>query len=560
MTTNACIGRVTEGTVAGVRQLLGIVIVSLCAIVPLPAQVGVADGFTSVMTRLIDSLPNNQIAADLRRLYLLSDRRALWTDQGRPTRQALDALAFIDSARQRGLRPVVYDSDVLHARLGTLQSGDMSAPADSTRLAELDVTLSRALLQLMADLDHGRIDPANVGFDIPNRRTRDLPTSVLAVSRGEDIAGVIATVEPPYAGYAALLRLLAQYRALAADSSLVLPPNEATIHPGDLYAGAPRLRRFLLALGDIPPRTAAPSEPNRYAGSLVLGVIHFQRRHGLPTDGVLNAATRAALRVPLSRRVLQIELALERWRWLPERAPSRYVVVNIPAFRLYAFEDDSAAERPLLSMNVIVGQAEDQHATPVFFGEMRELVFRPYWDIPPRIARTEIVPAVRRGSIDMESEGYEIVGLGEEPRTYAATGANLQRVSDGTLRIRQRPGNGNALGLVKFVFPNNNTVYLHGTPAMKLFAYARRDFSHGCIRVEQPSALARYALRGDSVWGDSAIDAAMHGTRTLHVPLTEPASVFILYMTAVVAPDGTAYFYRDLYGEDAKLERLLGAP
>jgi murein L,D-transpeptidase YcbB/YkuD len=209
-------------------------------------------------------------------------------------------------------------------------------------------------------------------------------------------------------------------------------------------------------------------------------------------------------------------------------------------------------------MNVVVGEAEGRHDTPVFVGEMREVVFRPYWDVPPRIARTELVPAIRRGAADMDYEGYEIVSTGEHPRGFPATRANLDKVASGTLRLRQRPGNGNALGLVKFVFPNNHDVYVHGTPVVKLFSFARRDFSHGCIRAEQPVALATFVLSGDTTWNRTSIERAMQGKETLHVPLAQPVSVYVLYMTTIVAPDGTAYFYPDLYGEDAKLARALG--
>jgi len=159
----------------------------------------------------------------------------------------------------------------------------------------------------------------------------------------------------------------------------------------------------------------------------------------------------------------------------------------------------------------------------------------------------------------MDREGYEIVSVGDDSRAYPATRTNLDKVAVGTLRLRQRPGNGNALGLVKFVFPNNHDVYVHGTPAVQLFAFARRDFSHGCIRAEQPVALAVFALAGDTTWNRAAIEGAMHGNETLHVPLAQPISVFVLYLTTVVAPDGTAYFYPDLYGQDAKLARALGS-
>lgn len=512
--------------------------------------------FTTGIETVVRRSPND--APMLRRVYDLAAYRPLWIVDDHPTTQALAVAGFIDSVAQRGLRASDYDADLLRAMLTTLASPDSRSALDSLRLAEIDVALSRAVLHLIGDLELGRIEPRQLGVEMPPREERDLSSLVVAASGAEDVPHALEAVEPRFAGYAALVQMLDRYRALARDSSLALPPDESTIRPNDMYFDAPRLRRLLTALGDLSPR-AAYSEPDRYVGALVLAVMHFQRRHGLVPDGIIGEETRAALRVPLARRVRQIELALERWRWLPSRAPARYVVVNIPAFRLYAFENDSMAKQPVLSMNVVVGDAERRHDTPAFVSVMRELVFRPYWDVPSSIARTELVPGIRRGVIDMTSEGYEIVGAGDGSHVYQPTRANLDRVVAGTLRLRQRPGAGNALGLVKFVFPNNHNIYLHGTPAAKLFAFTRRDFSHGCIRAERPAALAHFILAGDSTWNDTAIAAAMHGDRTLRVPLPQPVTVFILYMTTVVAPDGTLYFYPDLYGDDAELERMWDA-
>jgi murein L,D-transpeptidase YcbB/YkuD len=511
-------------------------------------------GFAAAIDTVARSMPNDDTA--LRRVYGLAGYRPLWMAGDRPSAQALAVVGFIDSVAQRGLRAADYDVDALHAMLAMFPPSDSTLASDTMRVAAIDVALSRAVIHLLDDLERGRVEPGTLGIEMPARDQRDTPTMVVRVSQSDDVARTLETVEPRYAGYAALVRTLARYRALATDSSLVLPPDKRTVRPNDIYSDAPRLRRLLTALGDLSP-DAAYSEPNRYVGALVLAVMHFQLRHGLASDGAMGEETRAALRVPIARRVRQIELALERWRWLPSRAPDRYVVVNIPAFRLYAFENDSMAKQPVLSMNVVVGEAERRRDTPVFVSVMREVVFRPYWDVPPRIARTELVPAIKRGAIDMASEGYEIVGAGDASRVYPPTRANLDRVFAGTLRLRQRPGDANALGLVKFVFPNDHDVYLHGTPAAKLFAFTRRDFSHGCIRAQQPSALASFILAGDSTWNTEAIAAAMHGDRTLHVSLAQPVTVFILYMTTVVAPDGTLYFYPDLYDGDAELERAL---
>lgn len=493
----------------------------------------------------------------LQRLYSLARRQPLWTSEGRSTRQAREVVRFIAHVETRGLEPALYGVKALGDIVATL---DSVAETDSSRLAVIDVTFSRALLALLSDLERGRVDPATLHADLhADHDDRDIAASALAISRGDDVPTAIAAVEPLYAGYAALIDALARYRALAADTTLTLPRAARTVRPGDLYPDAPRLRRLLLALGDLPAAAARTTDTTRHVGALVLAVMQFQRRHGLEADGVLGPETMGELRLPLADRVRQIELTLERWRWLPHQAPERCIVVNIPAFRLHAFEHDSLAAKPVLSMNVVVGDAERRHDTPIFIGEMREIVFRPYWDIPVRIARTELVPAIRRGEIDMASEGYEIVGMGDNPRIYPATRANLTAVVAGTLRLRQRPGPRNALGLVKFVFPNAHDVYLHGTPAMQLFRYARRDFSHGCIRAERAVELAEFALCRDSSWRRQSIEDTMRGSETVRVRLAKPVMVYVLYFTAAVAADGTVHFYPDLYDQDLALERALDA-
>jgi murein L,D-transpeptidase YcbB/YkuD len=376
-------------------------------------------------------------------------------------------------------------------------------------------------------------------------------------------------VKPRYGGYRALERALARYRVLAADSTLRAPRRPAaSVRPGDDYDDLPALVRLLAALGDLRsdevdsvPIVTDSTSLLRYGGTIVDAVASFQRRHGLDPDGVIGPATMTELRVPLAQRVRQIELTLERWRWLPHRPPSRYLVVNVPGFRLYGFENDSAAERPVFATNVIVGRADRRHHTPVFSATMREIVFRPYWDVPPRIARTELVPIFRRAPSRFDDEGFEIVrpGAGEVNATiFPPTPYNLSRVAAGELRMRQRPGTANALGFIKFIFPNRYNVFLHDTPTRELFARVRRDFSHGCIRVSQPNALAEFVLRGQGTWDRTMIDSLMHGDRTLHVALDRPVSVFVVYATAAAAVDGTVHFYADLYKHDAALERALG--
>ena len=501
----------------------------------------------------------------LTRLYASPDARPLWgAVPAGPTRQALAAMDVLDSAEARGLPAARYDVGALRALAAT-------AGASQADAARFDVALSRAVVGLLADLHMGRVDPVAAGADLPNAHARvDLAALVGLVARSPDVAAAVSSVEPPYAGYRALAQLLARYRVLAADTSLRAPRRAArTIRPGASYADAPALARLLVALGDLDSsaaRAAGASDSAgvpRYSGALVDAVVHFQRRHDLEPDSAIGPATMAALGVPLARRVRQLELTLERWRWLPDTAPDRYVVVNIPGFRLYVFENDSIARRPVLAMNVIVGKAQGRHDTPVFTAVMREVVFRPYWDVPPRIARTELIPMFRRQPDSIAAGRYEIVrrATNDAPApTFAPTSANFGRVLAGDLRIRQQPGPDNALGLVKFVFPNPYSVFLHGTPAQTLFAYRRRDFSHGCIRAEQPTELAELVLRGQSPWDRQAIDSAMNGDKTVHVPIVRPLTVFVLYATALVDDQGDVRFYPDLYRRDAALERILALP
>lgn len=505
--------------------------------------------------------PASQVNA-LSQLYERGNLALIWTAGGRPTRQALASLEVLRQAASLGLEPSDYDADALAAdasRLADSTTGDQTN--DVAALARFDVGLSRSVLRLIVHLSVGRVDPRSLGFALPRPDTLDLAGIALGVGRAADARAAILAAEPPYVGYAALERMLARYRVLAADSTLRPPPRpRGTLRPGDAYDGALALRRLLAALGDLPPAasSADSADETHYTPDLVDAVEAFQRRHGLDADGIVGPATMAQLRVPLAQRVVQIELTLERWRWLPHHPPDRYLVVNIPGFHLYAFEHDPTAAHPELDMKVILGRTQGRRATPVFVGTMRQVVFRPYWDVPLSIARGELVPLMRSRPGYAAQQSLEIVRGGDTDATiYPVTAANLARVESGALRLRQRPGPDNALGPVKFVFPNAHNVYLHGTPEQELFARARRDFSHGCIRVEDPAALAALVLRGQAGWDRAAIDSAMHGTRTRRVTLQRPVEVFILYATAVVDWNGVISFYPDLYGHDAALARTL---
>lgn len=400
-----------------------------------------------------------------------------------------------------------------------------------------------------------------------------LPASAAApavqVARNQD-GGGMSPREMPH--YLLLEQALEKYRDLAARPELTgLPPlPRKSIKPGESWASMPMVRRLLMELGDLPASAATVVPPPMTSvttpgavppasgatpavkpeevldDNLVLALRHFQERHGLDTDGVLGPATWRALTTPMSTRVRQIEQTLESWRALPANPHPRAIFINIPRFRLYAVSGFEVTESQMLTIDVVVGRAVRNMRTPVFTADMTHVIFRPYWDVPRSIARSEILPAARRDLNYLARNQYELLdGAG---RIVPASEAALDQLAAGSVRVRQRPGPGNALGAVKFMLPNSHNVYLHDTPSRTLFARSRRDFSHGCIRVADPAGLAEWVLQDNPAWDRERIEAAMAGTRPLRVDLAEPIRVYIVYGTAIAREDGSMLFLEDLYG------------
>jgi murein L,D-transpeptidase YcbB/YkuD len=285
-------------------------------------------------------------------------------------------------------------------------------------------------------------------------------------------------------------------------------------------------------------------------------VKRFQARHGLDVDGVIGTATRSALQVPLAWRVRQIELALERWRWIPASTDARTLVLNIPLFELATWEAGAAHGAPAIEMRVIVGAPRTP--TPVLSAEMRSVILRPYWNVPTSILRNEILPLIARDVDYLADNQMEIVrGQGDDAVPVSPSPEHIAELRAGLLRLRQRPGPHNALGLVKFHFENEEHVYLHGTPAQSLFQRSRRAFSHGCLRVEDPITLAEWILQGTADWSRERILEAAEKGRTQQVPLARPVQVTLVYITAAVTTAGAVRFADDLYGRDVALDRAL---
>jgi murein L,D-transpeptidase YcbB/YkuD len=348
--------------------------------------------------------------------------------------------------------------------------------------------------------------------------------------------------------YQLLQAALARYGELAADPSLTrLPPLPSrSIAEADAYAGTAALHRLLVALGDLP--ASDPPASGMLDAAIIEGLKRFQKRHGLEEDGILGPATWRALTTPLSQRTHQIRRTLQRWEQLPPNPWRRAVFVNIPHFRLFGLQTMDEPEARMLRMNVIVGRTLERLRTPTFVADMTHVVFRPYWEVPHSIAARELLPAIRADAGYLQSHHFEVVDAGGA--VVAASTENLAAVEAGAMRLRQRPGAHNALGAVKFMMPNPNNVYLHDTPEQSLFSRNRRAFSHGCVRVADPAALARFVLADQPEWTAERISAAMSGSEPLRVDLKEPVRVYFVYGTAIAREGGEVLFFDDVYGLD----------
>ena len=482
-------------------------------------------------------------------LYEPTSFGLLWIDRGRPTPQALAIIEVFEEADRNGLDPDDYDGSRWKERL--------TRESQAGNEARFDAALSVCLMRYISDLHIGKVNPRHFGFGLSvEGKKYDLPQFIRdRLLRAQNIKAALADVEPRFPGYKRTLAALRQYLDIShQDDSEKLPVPPKTLKPGDRYAGAERLTGLLRLLGDLPKDTPVSSD-GLYDGALVEGVKRFQQRHGLLPDGSVGEQTLKQLNTPLSFRVRQLRLTLERWRWLPQEYPQPPVVVNIPEFRLRTYDD---VGRIVLAMNVIVGKAI-RHETPVFERDMRFVVFRPYWNVPPSIQRSELVPAIRRDRNYVANQNYEIVTPDGRVVTAGRVSDDvLEKLRAGKLAIRQKPGQDNSLGLIKFMFPNEYNVYLHSTPAQQLFQRSRRDFSHGCIRVEMPAELAAWVLRDRPEWNLGRIRGAMQsGKDNFQLDLAKPIPVLILYGTAVVDEQGTVHFFDDLYGHDAALEKVL---
>lgn len=510
----------------------------------------------AVPASLGDGSPGSTSSTNVRALYEQRDGWPIWSRGHELGPQALELLDVVAAAAGDGLEPAMYLAPGARARLVALAAAGEAQPGRIHALAKADLLLTRVYLTYGGHLLRGRIDPrqADLKWRTEPRRL-DLAGSLTRTVNGDGVAAALSALAPAHPGYAKLRRALADYRALQASGGWPLVPEALTAESAEDPIAISLLRARLAATGDLAAEAnaGAPSAGGPALDPLLEDAVRrFQKRHGLPATGRIDPETLAQMNLPIEERIRQIEWNLERWRWLPERLGERHLAVNIPDFSLQVVEAGVAVE----SFRVVVGKTRQQ--TPVFSDLMTYLELNPYWNVPAGILRNEILPAVRKDPDYLRQEGMEVLaGWGEEAAALRPEEMDWSSLHPGRIRVRQRPGGRNALGRIKFVFPNRFDVYLHDTPAVRLFARSERALSHGCVRVDRPVDLAVRLLGGDPAWSRERITKAVATGERRVIRLPQPVPVHLLYWTAWVDDGGELHFREDLYGGDRAMARAV---
>ncbi len=503
------------------------------------------------------------VPADLQRLYALANFEPIWTDDSNLNRHGSSLVALLSGARADGLQPQDYGSDELAA----LKRG-----FESSARQQNDIDLSVAALRYASDLTYGRLQPDD--FDLPgyDRRQMDLPLEIHNRLEANAVQ-TIRELAPPHRGYAVLREGLHRYQAIEDEGGWPRVEDGPTLRLCDVDAAQriTSLRRRLAIQGyeaggraddsaecsDVEAaRPSGPSETTRarpqravFDAALSSALREFQSDHGIEADGILGPASLAELNRGVAERIQQIEISMDRWRWLPRDLGETYVRVNIPAYELDYVVDGKVREQ----IEVVVGKPNSP--TPLFQDEIEHVVFNPYWNVPRSIATNEILPKLKNDPTYLDRKNMELVVDGEtvEP---PLDWSKVSR-SDFEYRIRQRPGRRNALGRVKLLFPNKYAVYLHDTNHPSAFERTDRALSHGCVRVGEPFALADRIAADELAERGLEVDEVLAGGERHWIRLDEPVPVYLTYATARVTPQRRIEFHQDLYGLDEEMSLKL---
>jgi murein L,D-transpeptidase YcbB/YkuD len=494
--------------------------------------------------------------AALAPFYEARGYRPAWTDPRGPKNQVLELMGAIGAAGDEGLNPEGYHFAAISQNLERLRDGHGSdGGADPGILVDLELLLTDAFLIYAGHLLSGRVNPETIDPEwLANQRGADL-TMVLEQALSDDrVAGALHGLMPGHAGYAMLRDALKTYRRIEASGGWASVSDGPKMTKGQRGDRVVELRKRLSATGDLEDGESPDGQD--FDRVLEKAVRRFQARHGLGVDGVVGRDTLSALNVAAEDRLRQIQVNLERWRWLPKDLGNRYVLVNLADFKLEVVEPG----RKVMDMRIIVGR--NFRRSPVFSGRMTYLVLNPSWHVPHKIAKLDKLPLIKKDPGYLSREHFRVFeGWGAETREIDLATIDWSKVTRGNFRyrLRQDPGPWNALGRIKFMFPNEFGVYIHDTPARELFNRTVRTFSSGCIRIEKPVQLAEYLLSGDPKWSGEAISGALETGQDQTVRLPASIPVHLLYWTAWVDPSGSVQFRKDVYERDRRVLEALQA-
>ena len=466
--------------------------------------------------------------------------------------EKMNALAeLIEATALDGLSPADYHLGEIRRVQSMIANGRV---LDAAARAALDIGLTDSLIRLGYHQRFGKVNPYDLDPDwnfAREFRNRDPALVIQEAIDADSLAGYVENLFPREELYRQLQAYLAKYRDLAASGGWPVVPDGPTLRPGDKDERLPVLERRLAATGDLAPGVLV--DTSVYGGALESAVRAFQERHGLDVDGIVGPGTLRAMNVTVEERIEQIRVNLERARWVLDNLGDDFVIVNIAGFRVYLYRDNEE----IWSTRAVVGRT--YRKTPVFRSTMRYLVFNPDWTVPYSIATKDILPKVQQdpgylaaGDFIVKDRNGDVVETADIDWS-ALGGRNFPYT------LVQQPGTNNALGEVKFMFPNEHAVYLHDTPGKGLFDRAARTFSSGCVRVEHPFRFAELLLEANGM-DAASIEELRQSRQMKSVFLKEPIDVLLLYWTAEVGSDGRIHFYEDVYLRDRAVLEALNSP
>jgi len=529
-------------------------LVLAAALMAAPAAAGEtapAAAVATVLTQATPALERIGAGDDLRRFYAARGNRPAWRQDGQWSAEAKAAMATLDAADREGLQPGFYVAPAV---------AGLPEPASETEAAASDVLLSAGLLRYIGDVRTGRVVPSAVDSDYAVYPKRGDAAAALAEGLGAaDFESWLAAMPPDDPAYRRLRAALASYRTIAAAGDWPRLPAGPTLRTGAAGPEVAILRAQLSRLGDL-PRIGGAAPPDdasarMFDAGLDFAVKRFQLRHGLTADGAVGKRTRAALAATPRERIAAITVNLERMRWFTVPASARHIVINVAAFELSAIENGKVTGK----MPIIVGRPKDP--TPMFLDTITAVTFMPTWTVPPRIARNEVLPKVKSDPDYLAAHDMKVYsGWGSDSCEVNPREVDWKTISPRALEHRfvQQPGPSNALGRIRFTLNNEFGIFMHDTPAKKLFDQEERAYSHGCVRVGDAPALAAFVLAGDPEWTPAAIEAAANGEETQTVPAPAPVPVEMSYLTAWVDEAGIVQFRPDIYRRDRRLAAALG--